>query len=298
MKVSELKSISSEKHPLVSVLMTTFNRSDFISAAIESILKSTYTNFELIIVDDCSTDNTVDIIRYYSNLDERIFLYENEKNIGDYPNRNRAASLAKGVFLKYVDADDYIYPSGLSILVKMMSAFPSAGYGLCSLDQDVDKPYPFMLSPREAYIRHYFKSSLFHKAPLSSIIRKESWLVVGGFPEIRTTSDYEMWHKLSAHFDVVLMPSGIVWYREHEAQEATFTRKNPINSTIQYENVIQRSLESSDCPLSNGEKNKIYRRYRYLTLKRVFRYFILFNFRVSMKWVQHYMKFKYFIIRK
>jgi glycosyltransferase involved in cell wall biosynthesis len=82
--------------PLVSVLMTAYNRENYIVEAIESVLSSTYTNFELIVVDDGSTDNTVNIARGYAHKDDRIKVYVNTKNLGDYANRNNAAKKAKG----------------------------------------------------------------------------------------------------------------------------------------------------------------------------------------------------------
>src|ERR1041384_7268362 len=100
-------------NPLVSVLMTAYNREDYIAEAIESVLASTYTNFELIIVDDCSSDNTVAIAKEYKAKDKRIKVYVNEKNLGDYPNRNKAASYANGDFLMYVDSDDKILTDGI-----------------------------------------------------------------------------------------------------------------------------------------------------------------------------------------
>ncbi|HEV2714429.1 MAG TPA: glycosyltransferase family A protein, partial [Terriglobales bacterium] len=95
--------------PLVSVLMTAYNREKYIAEAIESVLASNFKDFELIIVDDCSKDRTAEIARRYTS-DSRVQVHVNEKNLGDYPNRNRAASLARGKYLKYLDSDDVIYP--------------------------------------------------------------------------------------------------------------------------------------------------------------------------------------------
>src|SRR5258708_39815278 len=100
--------------PLVSILMTAYNREKYIAEAIESVLTSSYTNFELIIVDDCSTDNTLTIAKSYEKNDARIKVYLNEKNLKDYPNRNRAASHAKGKYIKYLDYDDKINNWGLA----------------------------------------------------------------------------------------------------------------------------------------------------------------------------------------
>ena len=202
-------------NPLVSVLMTVYNREKYLKNAIESVLASTYTNFELIIVDDCSKDNSVEIARSYGQVDSRIKVFINEKNLGDYPNRNKAATYANGKYLKYVDADDYIYPTGLDNLVKMMEKFPQAGYGLCSLKQDGTQPFPFSLTPSEAYRYNYLGPGIFHKAPLSSMINRKAFEDVGGFPNKRMVGDFEMWHKLSQNYVVVLMPNGIVWYRVH-----------------------------------------------------------------------------------
>src|SRR5580692_3062565 len=144
-------------HPLISVLMTSYNREKYIAESIKSVLASTYGDFELIIVDDCSTDRTVDIARSFANQDERVKVFVNDRNLGRFANRNLAAEYAKGTYLKYLDSDDLIYPSGLQTLADMMEGFPEAGYGLCSLEQDDDRIFPFILSPREAYERHFRK---------------------------------------------------------------------------------------------------------------------------------------------
>lgn len=239
--------------PLVSVLMTSYNREKYIAEAINSVLGSTYTNFELIVCDDGSKDNTVTIAREIQRRDQRVKVFINEKNLGDYPNRNQAAAHATGKYLKYVDADDYLYPWGLELLVSMMEQFPDAGWGLCSLEQYSKKPFPFLLSPAEAYKYHYFEGGLFHKAPLSSIIRRDIFNEAGGFAPIRMAGDFEMWHRLAQKYPVLLMPHGIVWYREHDAQE--------MNAHHQYIAVYEKIrigyLTDPHCPLERDLINKI-----------------------------------------
>ena len=118
------------QQPLVSVLMTAYNREQYIGEAIQSVLDSTYTNFELIIVDDCSNDATVSIAKGYESKDKRIKVYVNEKNLGQFPNRNCAASYARGKYLKYLDSDDTIMNFGLGYCVEQMEKFPEAGMGM------------------------------------------------------------------------------------------------------------------------------------------------------------------------
>ena len=235
--------------PLVSVLMTCYNREKYISIAIESVLKSTYKNFELIIVDDCSQDGTVEIIKKYLQFDARIKLFINDKNLGDYPNRNKAASLATGKYLKYVDSDDYIYPTGLQTLVDSMESFPEAGFGLCSLKPDRDKPFPFVLMPKESYEYHFFGPGLFHKGPLSSIFLKKAFETIGGFNNDRMISDTDMWHRMALKFPVVLIQDGIVWQRRHAQQELTDQHKYIIKGT----EIKWKYLLSSECPLSKSQ---------------------------------------------
>jgi len=248
--------------PLVSVLMTVYNREKYICQAIESVLSSTYEKFELILVDDGSIDNSVSLIREYEKQDKRIILHVNEKNLGDYQNRNKAASLAKGKYLKYVDADDLIYSYGLEILVSMMEDFPEAGYGLASLDQDTTRIFPFLLSGEEAFRRHYFEQPLFHKAPLSAIIRRDVFHNVGGFTGKRYLGDFEFWHLLSEQYPVLLMPHGIVWYREHEEQEM---QHNRIDHTIpfQYLKCSENMLMRPECPLNETDRKKALEKVRW-----------------------------------
>ena len=242
--------------PLVSVLMTVYNREKFIAEAIKSVLVSTYTNFELIIVDDKSNDNSVAIAKEFEQQDNRIRFYINEKNLGDYPNRNKAASYAKGKYLKYVDADDLIYPYGLEQLVFYMEQFPEAGYGLCSFERVIENKYPFQLEPKEAYKSHYFKMSLFHRAPLSSIIKKSAFEKVNGFSGKQHVGDFEIWHLLSKEYPVVLMPRGIVWYRVHDDQQMTANRTDPF-VPFKYLLLAESIIKNKDTPLDSVEKEVI-----------------------------------------
>jgi glycosyltransferase involved in cell wall biosynthesis len=241
--------------PLVSVLMTTYNREKYLAQAVESVLASTYENFELIIVDDQSKDRSLAIAREYAEKDLRVKAILNEKNLGDYPNRNKAASLASGKYLKYVDADDLIYPTGLEVFVTGMEQFPEAGFGLGSLPQDKFRIFPFMLTPEEAYNRHYFKEQLFHKAPLSAIIRKDVFDSVGGFTGRRYLGDFEMWHILASRYPVVLMPHGVVWYREHEEQEMQNNRTD-FTIPFKYLQCAEEMINRQECPLSAGDRAK------------------------------------------
>lgn len=241
--------------PTVSVLMTAYNREKYLAEAIESVLTSTFEDFELIVVDDCSSDTTVTIAQDFAARDKRVRVYINEKNLGDYPNRNRAASLARGKYLKYVDSDDLIYPHGLQILVETMERFPDAGYGVCTLEPDPDRIYPFQLSPIEAYWRHYFERVVFNNGPLSAIIRRDAFEAVGGFTGKQHVGDFELWHLLSASFPVVLMQQGIAWERCHDNRQMTDNLAD-VRVWFKY-HVLSLQLLQSDLNPLKGEAKEL-----------------------------------------
>lgn len=247
--------MSEKEIPVVSVLMTVYNREKYLAQAIESVLASTFTDYELIITDDRSKDRSLEIAKEYEAKDSRIRVELNEKNLGDYPNRNKAAGLARGKYIKYVDADDLIYPTGLEVLVSGMEKYPEAGFGLGSLPQDKFRIFPFILSPAEAYKRHYFQEQLFHKAPLSAIMRKDAFDAVGGFTGRRYLGDFEMWHIMASKYPVVLMPHGVVWYREHEEQEM---QDNRTDFTIPFRYLLcaEEMINRPECPLSGEDRLK------------------------------------------
>ncbi len=246
------------EQPLVSILMAAYNQEKFIGEAIESVLASTYRNFELIIVDDCSPDSTYMIANGYAAKDNRIRLYKNEKNLGDYPNRNRVASYAKGKYIKYIDGDDAIYYWGLQVQVEMMERFSEVAYGLDGVMQDDYRMFPYALNPVETYHAVYVKRmDLFDKAPTSCIIRREIFELEGGFKTVKYTGDCEMWHRLSIKYSVLVMPAGIGWARAHEGSELSKAKENMPSMSYQYILLRRTFLLREDCPLNLNIKRKI-----------------------------------------
>lgn len=261
--------------PLVSVLMTAYNREKYLGYAIESVLASSYSNWELIVVDDVSKDRSFEIAQRYAEMDGRVRVFRNESNLKDYGNRNQAASYARGKYLKYVDADDYIYPWGLELLVKMMEEYPEAGWGLCSLIQVPARPYPILLTGKQAYEYHYGGNEIFNKAPLSAIIRRDVFEAVGRFDAvIPHAGDFEMWHRMALHYPVLLMPDGMVWYRDHAEQEST-TRHLFLGV---YEGVRRKYLLHPDCPLPPETSRKLLRKRKRDLFRTILSHAVRFRF--------------------
>jgi len=108
-------------NPLVSIITANYNASKYIDKTIQSVIKQTYSNWELIIVDDCSTDNSVIIIKKYQEFDKRIKLLKLEKNSGAAIARNKAIEVAKGDFIAFLDSDDRWIENKLEIQVNFMN---------------------------------------------------------------------------------------------------------------------------------------------------------------------------------
>jgi glycosyltransferase involved in cell wall biosynthesis len=240
------------KNPTVSVLMTVWNRENFIRESIESVLDSTFKDFELIIVDDKSSDNSIEIAKEYEKKDSRVKIHKNTVNIGDYPNRNKAASLAIGKYIKYVDADDIIYRHGLEVMVDSLERYPSAGLAL-SVKNKTSTPFPTLVSSREAYREHYLGNGLFNNSPLSAIIRRSAFLSVGGFSGKRFVGDTELWFKIAEIFPIVNMQTDLTWWRSHPDQESK--KENDDGQQIKIRNELQLSHIRNTINLSKAEKS-------------------------------------------
>jgi glycosyltransferase involved in cell wall biosynthesis len=240
-----MKNTSIEK-PLVSVLMTSYNREKYIAEAIQSVIDSTYEYFELIIVDDCSTDNTFKIAQSYITIDSRVKVFLNKKNLGDYHNRNMAASYAKGKYIKYLDADDVIYPNGLEIMVNHMEKFPSAALGVSFSRIDDIIPYPFLMNSADIFRNEFLKKSYLGVGPSATIISKKAFDELGGFSGKQYIGDTELWFNLAAIFPVVIMQPSLNWWRDHPDQQIKQEQKNLDIIIIRFQLRIDHLLKNKN----------------------------------------------------
>ena len=257
--------------PLISVLMTAYNREKYIAESIESVLRSTYTNFELIIVDDTSSDETVQIARSYEEKDNRVKVFINEKNLGDYPNRNKAASYAAGKYLKYVDSDDRIYPQTLEIMVEAMERYPEASLGISSRYENKPGVGQFhLLSPGEAYQKHFFEFGFLDNGPSFTIVKRSAFEEMGGFGLKRNVSDMEMWLKMSSKYNTVLMPAELIIWRQHPDQEFHVAPDCYLEHSY---TILKTVLSKQDSPLPEASSQSILKKYKKITLINIVKHF-------------------------
>jgi glycosyltransferase involved in cell wall biosynthesis len=247
--------------PAVSVLVTVYNREAYLEDCLRSILASTFNDFEVIVVDDGSSDRSLEIAEKVARSDERIRVFRNDKNLGDYPNRMRAAELARGTLIKYLDSDDLIYPHGLGVMVEAMRSLPDAALALSHGRPEEDEPYPCTLSPAEAWRKQFLGDGCMGCGPSGAIIRRAEFFQAGGFNQWGVLSDTEMWFRMSAKWPLILLPPGLVWWRRHESQE--FTKGDAARRYLENGFAItMKSLTSSENPLTPQETHSAIARAR------------------------------------
>lgn len=258
---------------LVSVLMTAYNREEFIGEAIESVLASTFQDFELIIVDDCSTDNTREIAKKYAEQNEKVSLYVNEVNIGQFKNRNKAVTYSKATYIKFFDSDDIMNNNLLAVTMDAMLTFHNASMGVeCTWPKILREKLPVLFTSREAYINHYFKGNDFlHFGPSSSILKRSLFNETGGYDEsIGILADTLLMLQMAAKSPVVGYEPNLFIWRRHEGQ-VTVEQDNYYLMFKQRHQITSLILESA-CPLSAAEKNTVRQNFKNIFIRNTFKY--------------------------
>lgn len=184
---TNMSSICDEK--LVSIIMPAYNCEKFIGSSIESVLKQEYKNWELIIVDDCSTDGTRDKINEYK--DERVIHTSLEKNSGAAIARNKAISMAGGVYIAFLDSDDIWYTTKLKKQISFMEdnnySFTATQYN--KIDENGDSLNRIIsVSKKQQYW------DLLKKSPGNSTVIYDA-VKLGKFniPNLKKRNDYVLW---------------------------------------------------------------------------------------------------------
>ena len=256
--------------PKISIFVPIYNEERILYTHIKIILdniKKITDNFEIIIVDDNSSDNSLEIAKQSAKQDKRVQIYLNEENLGDYHNRNKAASLAKGKYLKYLDADDLIYGHSLSVMVQALEQFPEAALALSSNNIDPPQPYPIFYPPEELYRNHYLGRSPLGVGPSASIIRRESFEAIGGFSGRQFVGDTELWLRMAECWPVVTLPPAMVWWRQHGEQQIQLEITRPEVMNIRHK--LQIEMLQATKHLSEDQKLEASRYLSHLHARRL-----------------------------
>ena len=176
---------------LVSIITPTYNSEKFISASIQSVQNQTYSNWELIIIDDCSSDKTLEIINNALQLDSRIKLYSLDKNEGTGAARNIGVANSKGSYISFLDSDDLWMPnkleSQLNFMKKNNLPFTFSFYECIDeegLNMSIRKEAPKLTTYRKLFFCNYignstaiYNAEILGKIPIDKIRKRQDWML-------------------------------------------------------------------------------------------------------------------------
>jgi glycosyltransferase involved in cell wall biosynthesis len=207
--------------PRVSVILPVFNGGRFLAAAVESILKQSFSDFELIAIDDGSTDDSAVLLSSFARSDTRVRVIT-QANMGIVKSLNRALELARGEYIARMDADDEALPSRFSLQVAFLDTHPEIavlGSAITLIDaagavmREIDYP----LTPTEVD-RFLMKagSAFAHPAVMA---RRDAIQTVGGYRELlQHAEDYDLWLRMAERYSLANLPDRLLRYRHHDTK--------------------------------------------------------------------------------
>lgn len=140
---------------MISVILPVYNVEDYLYVCINSVLKQSYKDFELICIDDASTDSSLDILEYFSQKDSRVKILKNDSNKGPGFSRNQGLDVAQGKYISFLDGDDWFSPDSFNILIERMEQN--------NLDVLMFKSIVYYEQPQKFGMEHYYDMNFMNK---------------------------------------------------------------------------------------------------------------------------------------
>ena len=199
--------------PFFSIIIPLYNKEKFIQTTLTSVLEQTFQNFEIIIVNDGSTDGSLTILEQFS--DDRLKIIH-QKNQGVSTARNKGVKQAKATYIALLDADDIWYPNHLEELHKSIVKYPEAALFCNAYQQKLSSNmlqnaiYNLEKKNDIQIVKDYFKASLIHSIAWTSAVafNKEKFEELGGFqPHIISGQDSDLWIRFALHTTIVFNPA-------------------------------------------------------------------------------------------
>lgn len=246
--------------PKVSVVMPVFNGEKYLGEAIDSILKQSFFDFEFIIINDASDDNTSVILNDYFLKDKRIVLIKNDNNMGLSSSLNKGLKMARGLYLARMDSDDIAISCRLKKQVSFLDNNPNVGMvGTAAYIVDLhgEALRKVKSSTDNEILKKALKNSNQFIHP-SMMFRKECIQKVGGYrEELDGSEDYDLWLRISEHFDIANLPEYLMSYRINPNSISVTKRlRQDALAEIAKELAIERQAHGSD-RLQRGEIIKL-----------------------------------------
>lgn len=218
--------------PLVTVFMAAYNAANFIEKSIRSILCQTFNDFELIIVNDGSTDNTIEIIKSFA--DERIKIIENKTNRGLIYTRNLALEYAKGTYLAIQDSDDISTPDRLARQVNVLDQNHNLALigskAITIDDQDIilDRKLDVINGSKSLKAQLFFENTFVHS---TIMMRISIFREIGGYQTYPSAEDYDLFIRISEKYEIDNLDEYLVYYRAHN-NNFSMVKRDLLNKQI------------------------------------------------------------------
>ncbi len=198
----------SDEEELVSIIMPAYNSANYIVASIQSVIGQTYNNWELLFIDDCSTDNTIETVEQFK--DARIRVLKNQKNSGAAISRNYGLREAKGKWIAFLDSDDIWKPEKLETQIQYMTEknidFSFHDYRVISNGQPLSYVCiaPNKVNKRRMYNYCYFFTS--------TVMYNRGKIGLLQIADLKKNNDYAMWLKIIEKADAYRIPKCMAYY--------------------------------------------------------------------------------------
>ena len=228
--------------PKVSILVPVYNAEDYIKVAINSLLEQSWSNIEIIAVDDCSKDRSVEILNELAENDTRLKVFNNAENLGAYGTRNKALSLATGDFITVHDSDDWSHPQMLEVQLGAMFSNPRLKV-TCSMMARVLPDMRFMLRPQRNNLEYV------HRSYPSVLIRASDLKALGEWDGVSANAD-----------DEFVLRARILWGKESVQDILTGV---PLSFFLVHENSLTQNAKTSLNSLTFGIRHEYSRQANY-----------------------------------
>lgn len=249
---------------LISVIVPVYNAKKTIQETLESVLNQTFSDFELIIINDGSQDSTLEIVKGIPDPRLKVFSYPNS---GLAASRNRGICHSTSEYISFIDADDLWTPDKLEDQLKALQGNPQAAVAYSWTDV-IDESSQFVRTGSHLTVNGEVYPNLLVANVLENgsnpLIRKQALTEVGGFDEsLAAAEDWDMWLRLARRYQFVAVPSPQILYRASAGSMSTNIWKLE-TACLQ---VIERAFSQAPESLQHLKKYSLGNLYKYLTFK-------------------------------
>ena len=250
--------------PTISVIIPAYNAEKFIKGTINSVLNQTFRDLELIVINDGSTDGTLEVISSFSDSRLQVFSYP---NAGPQKSRNRGIEQAKGEYLSFLDSDDLWTPDKLERQLQALQENPDAAVAYSWTDFINESGERLPGGQHFKFTKDVYEQLLlgdFIGSGSNPLIRRDALLNVGPFDEsLVGGQDWEMWLRLAAQYHFAVVPSTQVFYRQSASSWSSYLKRQEQG----YNQVIEKCLANAPekIKIKKLRKKIMGNRYKFLT---------------------------------